>query len=855
MPRRFAHSALRPSPRALAIAVAALGAPAAATVLSPAPLSAQAPAASQTGRIAGRVTDVEGRPVSGAQVQVVGTRFGALTGDDGRYRVAGVPAGTYALRVTRIGQRAREVAEVAVRGGAETDADIRMEGTPVALSGVVVSASRRAEKITDAPATITSIGTQQLDATVGNIFAGALKEAKGVDFIQTGMTTVAINARGFNSSFNNRFLMVEDGRISVLPENGLPVGQFTATPKVDLAGIEVLVGPGSALYGPDAANGVLSLRTKDPRQFPGATVEVSGGTRSYRDVQARYARVLGVGDGQQLGFKVSGEYQDANDFANYLAYTTGGSLAGPAATVRVREDSLKVPIDWNARVARGTGALVYYRGDQRLELSAGASRTDGVGQTNVGRNQLRDWGYNTMQLRWSTPHWYANAYRSQSTSGQSFALNRFAGAQIAANTLTADSLRLLSDWPSDGRMYAGEIQGNYAVPQLLNTAFVFGGQVRQDVVSSDRQWLTDRVTRRDVRNGVRGLYAQSTTPVTSFLDVVLAGRYDWPTAFDAQWSPKAGVVFKPMTDQALRVTFNRAYKTPTILQTNFFIPDWTSIISIYGNTDGFRVTNAAGAAVATYNPVRPETNRTWEYGYKGVIGGKLYLDATYFTSQYQDFLSPLSIIGNPFATAAAGGPTFAAPLANPNGIPVDAQGRIVNQAATPLTPIVLTYYNLGRARVRGTLSTVDLRTASVVGEATSLNSPGTKWTIGASATQLGPVQAGLTYRNVNAYYFRSGINSGVIPTFGTVDVSLSYRVPTMQRALLNVSIANLFGCTATGMQYEALVLNGGTPRAVTLPNGRIKSENRGCGFNRRHVEMVNMPEIGTMAFVGLRFQR
>ena len=40
--------------------------------------------------------------------------------------------------------------------------------------------------------------------------------------------------------------MLEDGRVAVLPENGLPVGQFTAIPKVDLAGIEVLTGPGAA---------------------------------------------------------------------------------------------------------------------------------------------------------------------------------------------------------------------------------------------------------------------------------------------------------------------------------------------------------------------------------------------------------------------------------------------------------------------------------------------------------------------------------------------------------------------------------------------------------------------------------
>lgn len=869
-PRVASRRAVRrtaPVSHAALAALALAGAPLALTAALPASLAAQAQpgaARQQTGRIVGRVTDADGRPVAGAQVQVVGTTVGALTDDDGRYRIAGAPAGARQLRVTRIGQQARTV-DVAVRAGEAVTADVRTEGSALALAGVVVSASRRVEKVTDAPATITAIGTQQLDATVGNIFAGALKEAKGVDFIQTGMTTVAINARGFNSSFNNRFLMVEDGRIAVLPENGLPVGQFTATPKVDLAGMEVLVGPGSALYGPDAANGVLSLRTKDPRQFPGATLEISGGTRSYRDVQARYAGVTADRGRGQLGYKVSGEYQAANDFANLLTYGAGGAVVAPGAAGSVREDQLKVPIDWQAQVMRGTGALVYYRGEQRLELSAGASRTDGVGQTNVGRNQLKDWGYNTVQLRWSNPHWYANLYRTQSTSGESFALNRFAGAQLLTGNaaLTPDSLRMLSDWPSNGRMYAGELQGNYTVRPLLNTSVVFGGQYRDDVVSSKRQWLTDRVTQRDVKNGVRGLYAQTTTPLGRWADVVLAGRYDWPTAFDAQWSPKAGVVLKPMADQAFRVTYNRAYKTPTILQTNFFIPDWTSLISIYGNTDGFTVRNAAGATTATYAPVRPESNRTWEYGYKGVIGGKLYVDATYFDARYQDFLSPLSIIANPFAGAAA---TFAVPTANPNGIPVNQQGQIVNGAG--VTPITLIYFNTGEARLRGTdlgvnyyaapwlelrgtLSTVDLKSSRVPTgvslESVALNSPGTKWTVGASFTKLGPVTAGVTWRNVNGYYFRSGVNSGVIPTFGTADVSLSYRIPTRGNPLLNLSVSNLFSCTTEGARFSTPT--GGQPNSV------LAGGDKGCGFDRRHIEMINMPEIGTMAFLGLRLQR
>jgi iron complex outermembrane receptor protein len=672
------------------------------------------------------------------------------------------------------------------------------------------------------------------------------------------MTAVAVNARGFNSSFNSRVLFVEDGRISVIPESGLPTGSLTPISKVDLAGVEVLVGPGSALYGPDAANGVISTRTKDPRQFPGLTMEVAGGNRSYKDVQGRFAGVTG-----NLGYKVTGEYQDAKDWDNNLSYNSGGTIVAPGTAGSVDETHLKIPIDWKSSVARGTGALVYYSGDNRLSFDAGMSKTNGVAQTSVGRNQLTDWKYNYAQARYTTPHWYLNAYREQSTSGKSFALNRFAGQQLnAANaSLTPDSLRLLADWPSDGRLYAAEVQGNYIVAPLLNTAVVFGSQYRDDVVSSDRQWLTDRVKKSDISNSQKGYYAQTTTPVASWLDVVLAGRLDYPTTYDKQWSPKAGVVVKPMTDQAFRVTFNRAYKSPTILQTNFFIPDWTSVISIYGNTDGFVVKNAAGVTTATYTPLVPETNKTWEYGYKGILAKRLYLDGTYYHSDYENFMSPLAVISNPFTGATA---TYAYPTKNPNGIPVDANGRIVNAAG--VTPVSLTYFNIGKATIsgvdvganyyatdklelRGTLSTVKLSNLNVptaYAEATALNAPGTKWTLGATMRDIGPATAGLTFRNVNAYYFRSGSNQGVIPTFGTLDASVNVKLPELQYALVSLGLSNLFSCTANSVTYVA---------ATTPANSQIATEDRGCGFNRKHSEMVNMPQIGTMAFLGMRISR
>ena len=109
---------------------------------------------------------------------------------------------------------------------------------------------------------------------------------------------------------------------------------------------------------------------------------------------------------------------------------------------------------------------------------------------------------------------------------------------------------------------------------------------------------------------------------------------------------------------------------------------------------------------------------------------------------------------------------------------------------------------------------------------------------------------GLTWRTYVGYYFRSGSNSGVIPTFGTLDANVGYKLPFAANAQLNVGVNNLFSCTGENPTYATPTV---TAPAIAQPNSILASEDRGCGFNRKHIEMINMPAIGTMVFVGMRY--
>ncbi|MDB4907457.1 MAG: hypothetical protein JWO05_2241 [Gemmatimonadetes bacterium] len=798
----------------------------------------------QSGRIVGTVSDPTGAPVAGAQVLVQGTALSGAAGSDGRFVIRSVPAGTYSVKAYRIGFHTQTQTGVAVAAGADATIKLTLTQAPVQLGGVVTSASRRVEKITEAPATITHIDDVELAGALGNSFGNSLKDVKGIEFIRVGVMGAAINARGFNSSFNNRMLQTEDGRISVLAESGLPVGGLTTINKLDIAGIEVLVGPGAALYGPDASNGVITTQTKDPRQFPGLSMELDGGSRSFLDAQARYAGVTG-----NWGYKISGERVQANEWDNSLYYP-----AVVAGTPALAEKGA----DWKTSSSRGSGSLAYYLNNGgRVQATVGASRLNGIGATNLGRNQLKNYDFHDYQLQYVGTHWFAQSYMTSSNGGQTYQLNAFTQNTARYPTITADSARALSAFPGEGRLMAAELQNNFSISSLTktgigaidNTHITWGGQLRRDRVSSYMHWLSDRRDQKAILLDQKGVYAQLETPLTEMFRVVLAGRYDKHERYDAQFSPKAALMFTPVADQTIRVTYNKAFKSPTVLQTDFYFPNFVAGVGVFGNLDGFDIKNAAGTITKAYDPIRPETNDTWELGYKGVVGQRLFVDVTGYRTRFQHFLSPLA--------------TIAVPVLGTTAYNHKTGAKVTDEAGA--NQIVLSYFNVGEGTIHGvdaglrffftdkiaasgnvSLMSVDTIKALATDppEATSFNSPSSRINAGMDFNNV--VQnttAGFTMRYVHKYNFRSGVNFGMIPAFGTLDLNGSYRLN--QSARIMVQATNLYACT--GGTSSAPV----TGIASTVP--AIYAQKQSCGFGKKHSEMLNSPEVGPTILAGLRF--
>ena len=270
---------------------------------------AATPLAAQQGTLSGRVTDAElGTAVAGATVEVVGESLGA-TDAAGGFSVP-VPAGDHSVIITLIGYETTRVDGIAVESGATADVEIPIRSRALILNPIVVTASRLQEKALDAPASVSSVSTVEIERTIAVTPADHVQVQPGLDIFQSSLMGKSVVSRGFNGVFSGSLLTIIDNRYGRIPSQRFNSFDLISTTDLDIDRIEVSLGPGSALYGPNAAAGVMHIITASPIDRPGTSVSLTGGERSIFSSQLRSAHAFS----DRFGIKVSGQYMRGNDF-------------------------------------------------------------------------------------------------------------------------------------------------------------------------------------------------------------------------------------------------------------------------------------------------------------------------------------------------------------------------------------------------------------------------------------------------------------------------------------------------------------------------------------------------------------
>jgi len=233
------------------------------------------------GVFSGSIVDAtDGETLIGANILLTSEETsrsrGVNTGLDGRFELRNLPAGTYTARFTYVGYLEQQVTDVVIRDGQTTSLNIRLE-RGVSLNPVVFSASRIAESTLDAPVSIESMDMIAIGQVASDSYYKALGNLKGVDITTSSINFQIINSRGFSSTGNTRMVQLIDGMDTQAPALNFPIGNLNGPNELDVASIEYIPGAASALYGPNAFNGILLVNSKSPFQFPGTSFLVKSG--------------------------------------------------------------------------------------------------------------------------------------------------------------------------------------------------------------------------------------------------------------------------------------------------------------------------------------------------------------------------------------------------------------------------------------------------------------------------------------------------------------------------------------------------------------------------------------------------
>ncbi|MBD1260309.1 TonB-dependent receptor [Maribacter polysiphoniae] len=262
----------------------------------------------------GTVVDHNNEPVPGANVIIVGKAVGAVSDFDGNFTLKTSETPPFQLKISSIGYTDTTV-DVTSNNEKIT---IVLDESHTMLDEIVISASRTPERLFESPVSVERFGLKEIQNTTSASFYGGLENLKGVDVNTNSLTFQSINTRGFASFANTRFMQLVDGMDNSSPALNFVLGNLVGMNDLDVQSVEILPGASSALYGANAFNGILFMRSKSPFDFQGIssylktgiTSQEAAGDNEYYDIGIRAAHAFS----DKLAVKASFSFMEGTDW-------------------------------------------------------------------------------------------------------------------------------------------------------------------------------------------------------------------------------------------------------------------------------------------------------------------------------------------------------------------------------------------------------------------------------------------------------------------------------------------------------------------------------------------------------------
>lgn len=604
-------------------------------------------AQSTTGSLKGKVSTAEGSPAEGVTVQIAGTTKGTITDDQGAFAFRKLTAGTYTLMITLTGYE-KEVQEVEINAGDETNVAITLKVNSKDLGEVVVNGGRRQRaresdyiarlplKNIENPQVYNVVSKELMQEQVITSFDDALRNAPGVNKLWTS------TGRGNDGS---GFYSMRGFSVQARLVNGLAGASNGSPDPANIERIETIKGPSGTLFGSSLVSfgGLINTVTKKPYQKFGGEVSYTGGSYGLNRVTADVNTPLDAD--KKILFRLNAAYHRENSFQD--AGFRKSIFVAPSVSYQVNEKlSLHLNTEFYSQESTNTTMLFLTRTAQLkitrpedmgidfmrsftsnditiktpvVNINAKASyriSDKWVSETNVSRSTRRSDGYYS----------YINILPGDTS------LARYLSNQNATNTLTGIQQNFIGDFRIGSvrnRMVIGldflSIGNNnsnspYIIFDTVNTNRKDPRYTNLTKAAADaRMAAAGPAAKNSFVSNTYSAYASDVINVTDRLSAMLSlrvdrfenrGTYDFRKdtttgKFDqTTLSPKFGLVYEILKEK----------------------------LSVFGNyMNGFQNVSPATQPDGTVTTFKPQQANQWEAGIKAnMFDGKLSGSVSYY---------------------------------------------------------------------------------------------------------------------------------------------------------------------------------------------------------------------------------
>lgn len=482
----------------------------------------------------------------------------------------------------------------------------------------VSSVSRKSQLMSDVAAAVYVISQNDIKRSGATSIAEILRLAPGLQVARVGGSAWAVTARGFNSRYSDKLLVLMDGRTLYTPLFSGVFWNMQDTMIEDIERIEVIRGPGAAMWGSNAVNGVINIITRSASHADGGLAVAGVGSDERGFASVRYGGQVNESTGYRIyakafdrGPTVAPGGDRADD--DWRAIQTGFRVDHSASAqdkVTVQGDAYRAKV--GERVHLNTVLIPPYQAEYAADDRAS------------GANLLLKWSHRVSDIS----DFVVQAYYDRA---------RFTAPKLSSDVQTYD------------------VDFQHRIRPNERHDFMWGVSYRALHIDTDGS--DDISFAPNNRNGhISAVFFQDDIAlIRERLRLTLGGKYEKSYTAGGQWQPNIRLLWTPNDEHAVWAAYSRASRTPSYGETSAHIALGVLPPGIPQNPAPVPV-----AIVTQANPdMAAERLTAYELGYRAQLNRHFSVDAALFVNRYRN-LSVL-MAGVPVFDAAPV-PHFTAPM-------------------------------------------------------------------------------------------------------------------------------------------------------------------------------------------------